>query len=51
MGRKDWVNLAVGTVVNLAVAAAFAPSAANDLLHMALAAFQSLVFSATKLLS
>ncbi len=32
-GKKDWINLAMGTLVNIAVAAAFAPAAATELLH------------------
>jgi len=33
LGKKDWFNYAVGLLVNIAVAAAFSPSAARDLLH------------------
>jgi hypothetical protein len=33
LGKKDWINLAMGALVNIAVTAAFAPAAASDLLH------------------
>jgi hypothetical protein len=50
MGKKDWINLAIGTVVNVAVGAAFSPGAANGLLHMVHEAFHALIFSAAKLI-
>lgn len=35
MGRKDWINLAYGALINIIVGAALAPSAAKDLLRLA----------------
>ncbi len=35
MGRKDWVNLVYGTLINIAVGAALASDAAKELLRLA----------------
>ncbi len=35
MGRKDWVLLAVGTLTNIVIGAAFAPPAAHELFRVA----------------
>jgi len=51
MGRKDWINVAIGTVVSVAVGAAFAPEAAGDLLQMVTSSFQTLLSVATKMLA
>lgn len=50
MGRKDWINLAVGTIVNIAVAASFAPEAGRDLLHMLTSSLQSLFTVAARMI-
>ncbi|ACD94945.1 hypothetical protein [Trichlorobacter lovleyi] len=39
VGRKDWINLAYGALINIIVGAALAPTAAKDLLRMAGSAF------------
>jgi len=35
VGRKDWMNLAYGALINIVVGAAFAPSVAKDFLRLA----------------
>ena len=50
-GKKDWLNLAIGTLINIAVAAAFSPTAAKDLLHGFTSAIRPLFDSVLKLLS
>jgi hypothetical protein len=35
VGRKDWINLAYGALINIIVGAALAPAAAKDLLRLA----------------
>jgi hypothetical protein len=49
-GKKDWLNLAIGTLVNIAVAASFAPSAASDLLHRFIGVVGPLFDAAQKML-
>jgi hypothetical protein len=43
MGRKDWLNLALGVLINVAVASAFAPEAAKGLIQFASGVFHWLV--------
>jgi hypothetical protein len=40
LGRKDWLNIALGTLVTIIVSAAFAPDQAKALLGMAGTLFQ-----------
>jgi len=35
MGRKDWINVVAGALINIVVGAALAPEAAKDLLRLA----------------
>lgn len=49
-GKKDWVNVATGLLVNIMVGAALAPSAAKDLYNMFAAAVAPLLTLAHKLI-
>jgi hypothetical protein len=51
MGRKDWINVAIGTVINIAVGAAFAPEVGRELLHLLTSSMQGLLSAAVKLLA
>jgi hypothetical protein len=50
-GKRDWFNLAIGTLVNVAIAATLSPDVARDLLHRFLSAIQPLFNAALNLLS
>lgn len=50
LGRKDWINYAVGTLTSVVITAAFDPSAAKALLQTAGAALSWLFGSGLKLL-
>jgi len=49
-GKKDWVNYAVGFLLNFAVATIFSPQAANDMLHSFMKAVSPLFDAAMKLI-
>jgi hypothetical protein len=49
--KRDWLNLAVGTLVNIAVAAAFSPTVAKDMFHNFLLAVKPLFSTVLKLMS
>jgi hypothetical protein len=49
-GKKDWINYAVGLLINIAVAAVFSPQAANDMLHSFMRAVRPLFDAAMKLI-
>jgi hypothetical protein len=48
--KKDWLNLAIGTLVNIAVAAAFSPTVAKEMIHSFMLAVKPLFDSVLKLL-
>ena len=48
--KKDWLNLAIGTLVNISVAATFAPTVAQDMFHKFTAAVQPLFDAILKLM-
>jgi hypothetical protein len=50
-GKKDWLLLAIGTLVSVASNAAFSPAAAKALLHGFVSAIQPLFDAALRLLS
>jgi len=49
-GKKDWLNLAMGTLLSTATGAAFAPDVAQDMYHRLMAAIEPLFQSILKLL-
>lgn len=49
-GTKDWLNFAMGTLVNIALGAAFSPTVAQDMIHRVMSAVHPLYDSILKLL-
>ena len=49
-GKKDWLNFAMGTLVNIALGAAFSPTVAQDMNHRVMSAVHPLYDSILKLL-
>jgi hypothetical protein len=49
LGRKDWLNVFISTLMSIAVAAAFAPNQAQDLFRLAKGFFQPLIQQALAL--
>lgn len=51
VGKKDWLNIAINTVVTIASAAAFSPTVAQDMIHRFMLAVHPLYESIMKLLT
>lgn len=48
-GKKDWLNFAMGTLVNIALGAAFSPTVAQDMIHRVMSAIGPLYESIMKI--
>ena len=49
-GKRDWLNFAMGTLVNIALGAAFSPTVAQDMIHRFMSAVHPLYDLVLKLL-